>query len=86
MSSENTTVSKKACGRTRPIISGPTESILVVFSRTAEARRFGGAEPDSPVGAQRANGRSKIELRGVSDLRYLVVSIDVRRECACKQR
>jgi len=46
--------------------TGPTESILVVFLRIVEARRFGGEEPDSPAGAQRANGRSKTDLPGVS--------------------
>jgi hypothetical protein len=41
---------------------GPLESILADFLWIAEARRFGGAEPRSPAGAQRANGRSKRDL------------------------
>ena len=54
--------SRSRCGTARPTIGGPLESILVVFSRIAEARRFGGAERDFPAGAQRANERSKTNL------------------------
>ena len=53
-------------GQTDPQHAVHWRSISGVFLRTAEARRFGGAEPGSPAGAQHANGRSKTEWRGVS--------------------
>ena len=50
----------------RPTTGGPCRSISGAFLRTAEARRFGGAAPGSPVGAQHAHGRAKTVWRGVS--------------------
>jgi hypothetical protein len=47
-------------------ISDPLRSISGVFLRISEARRFGGGEPSSRAQGQHANGRSRIELRGVS--------------------
>jgi hypothetical protein len=44
----------------------PLKSISGAFLRTSEARRFGGAEPDSRAQGQHASGRLKTELRGVS--------------------
>jgi len=53
-------------------------SISGVFLRTSEAHRFGAAEPGSRAQGQHANGRSRIELRGV--LREKSASVRIMKE------
>ena len=47
-----TSANRSRCGTTKPTTSDPTGSNSGVFSRTAEACRFGGAEPGSPARGQ----------------------------------
>ena len=64
--------SRSRCGTARPIKGGPLESILVVFSRIAEAHRFGGRARFSSWSAAR---ECKIEDRFVrSVLREMSIS------------